>query len=171
MQSFAEKIANLQRLHDNLKFADAKAGALLVPATAMCVYIHQMPLQLKFDSERTCPCLSFDQFLLSLSFLSAAASIVFCFAVIRPRGKYNRDLGEGLIDASRIYQFGSSKSFADALNQSEVSELHKQFDQLAFCYSLNDSIKYRHVRAAFWFLAIAGVALFFHSFISFFQSS
>lgn len=126
---------NQQQIHENIKFADQKAGAVLGFNAALLggIYTIKVP----------------PQSLYALGFvgLVLAVGILLAFCVIWPRGGHNAARGAGVIDAIRIARLTDAE-YKEKLNATTATALVVEMEEFVFDRARIDITKYRLLRCS-----------------------
>jgi hypothetical protein len=155
-------LANIARIHTNIRYADAKAGVVLLVNMSILTAIYKLfgeefPLYLENGDVNT--------FLLaSIALLLLGASL--CLLVTRPRGdEYAKGRGPGLVDPVRIAQHEKSDEYIKEITGAESNLIYQQAYELIWDVSKIDRAKYRMLSYALvvsfigWVLSMLTIAL------------
>jgi hypothetical protein len=136
--TFALLLANHQHVHENIKFADQKAGFFVTLDGALCAFVYSLAK----PPDTTLCSLS-----LILCFVLAVGIGLGIF-VVWPRGSTNRKRGPGVVDADRAYQFGSEREFVGRCASITDEELLTETRTFLYDRSKINRLKYRYLRLA-----------------------
>jgi Family of unknown function (DUF5706) len=143
-------LVNQQQIHENIKFADQKALALIGIDAALLGVIYPLLTRSR------CPMLVVGFAVCAL----LAAGIAFAVWVIKPRGERNRARGPGVVDSTRVSLY-SERQFLERLRSISAADLLEEARIFIYDRSYIDSRKYTHLRtslsvsAAGWLGALA----------------
>lgn len=142
--AFELLLMSQQQIHENIKFADQKAAAVIGASGALMALI--FPL-----IEQKVP------FALALGLptcLMLALGIGLAFLVVKPRGDLNRRHGPGVIDSARIAQY-SLPQFHERLTAMSNEALLAELRTFIYDRAHIDQRKYRYLR---WSLRVSAAA-------------
>lgn len=131
-------LVNQQQIHENIKFADQKAGAITAINTALLSVIYQ----LVSDSK---------PFTLPLGWYAAlvlSSAIVVAIGVVWPRGGVGRSRGTGMVDAGRIAQFPDESAFIERCKTASDLALLREARIFVYDRARIDAIKYSWLRVS-----------------------
>ncbi|GEM_PF-3301690 len=131
-------MSNLARIHANLRFADAKAGAVLVINTSLMGVMYSL-----LDKASCSTAESMDFYvpsLLAISSLLIGAG--FSVSVLWPRADRFVKRGRGLLDPVRIAQYKCDE-FLEEISAAESKLIYKHAQELTWDVSKIDRAKYR----------------------------
>ncbi len=147
-------LTNQQQIHENIKFADLKAGAITAFNSVLLLEI----LKRRNDSP-------IDWAITGLVSVLLLVGIGLAFGVIYPRGWRSSQRGAGVIDANRISRFKSEEEFRNECAYITSQELLGQMRTFLYDRAWIDREKYKwlkyslFVSVAAWFIVV-GVTLF-----------
>lgn len=127
---------NHQQIHENICFADRKAGAVIAADGALLALSYQLidPIKIPYS-----PFIGF------LVCFILAIGIGFAFWVVRPRGEQNRERGSGMIDSIRIKLY-SYEQFQQKFSDADESQLLSEIVALVYDRSHIDQKKYLYLK-------------------------
>lgn len=140
-------LLNHQQIHENIKFADQKASALIAANGALLALTYSL-------IDRKVP------YSLSIGLplcLLLAVAIALSFWVVKPRGERNRERGPGVIDSIRICLY-SLEDYQARLSAISTAELLDELRTFVHDRAYIDSRKYFFLRGSLIASAIAWIA-------------
>lgn len=132
---------NQQQIHENIKFADQKAGVVIVLNTALLGGLYQVAKEL-------CPL-----WLLASACLLIATGGGLAFLVLWPRGRQNKQRGGGVVDAIRISRLTHAE-YLDRAARVSIDDLIRETWDFVFDRACIDHRKYQLFRLS---LAVSGI--------------
>jgi hypothetical protein len=133
-------LMNHQHIHENIKFADQKASALIAVNSGLLALTYSL-IQSKI---KTTIFLGF-----TVSFFLAIA-IAFSFWVIKPRGGLSKDKDFGVIDPKRIAKY-KLEEYLNAMNQLSIEEFMIELKIFIYDRAFIDEQKYYFLKFALIF--------------------
>jgi len=131
-------LLNHQQIHENIKFADQKAGAVIAADTAVLALTYSQIEPAKLSH----------LFILGvLVCLILSIAIGLAFFVVRPRGEKNREIGAGFVDSIRISLY-SHDQFQAKLSQLDLGDLLGEVQTLVYDRAHIDQRKYFYLRVS-----------------------
>jgi hypothetical protein len=138
---------NQQQIHENIKFADSKAGAVIAANGALLAATYAaIPANVKDQPTTVFAALVVSFFL--------AIGTGFGFGVIWPRGQLNRARGPGVIDSARINLYGHDEFLQQGKDITD-EQLIKQMYSLIYDRAHIDQRKYLFLRISL-FISVFG---------------
>lgn len=141
---FRVLMMNLDRLHANIRFADAKAGVISFVNYSLLGILYTKLDRTEgahIEVMRNVP----DVIAMCLLLLSAAMAVT----VIWPRGLLRNNANTGLIDARRIANYNKAE-FVGAMQEADEAQLYRQTHELLWDLSRIDLRKYRLLGLTVW---------------------
>lgn len=148
-------LTNIARIHSNIRFADAKAGVVLLVNSSLLGVLFS---RIKIDSVNEIDLIA------NLPAIIAAILLIIslglALAVVRPRSEDLNIRGPGLVDPVRISQYDSDK-FIKEISGAKYDVLIKQTQELTWDVSKIDRKKYHSLKIALYFSMAAWVVSIF----------
>jgi hypothetical protein len=154
---------NQQQVHENIKFADAKAGVVITADSALLASVYAV---ISSANLRPKSLAAFTSVGVCLLLISGAA---LGFLVVKPRGEKNRSRGFGVVDADRINQTEKNRQSQttddDTYFMSEIENISdraliKEMHELIFDRSFINHRKYLWLRRSLKVSALGWAAAF-----------
>lgn len=141
-------LLNHQQIHENIKFADQKAGAVIAADGTLLALTYAQIDPAKLPST------------IAVGFIVCAilsTAIGLAFWVAKPRGEANRARGAGVIDSIRISLY-SHEQFQAQMACIQADELLKEVLTLVYDRAYIDQKKYFYLRIALLISLVGWIA-------------
>lgn len=144
-------LINHQQIHENIKFADQKASAIIAANSALLALSYSL-IQ---------PSIKFTLFAGFFVCFVLAVSIAIAFLVIKPRGGLNNQKNPGVFDPKRIARY-SLEDYQQRMSEISTTELLNELGVFIYDRACIDNQKYFFLRLSLIISAIAWIlSLFF----------